>query len=951
MNPDRWKQIDNLLQSALERPPEERNHFLRSACAGDEALEAEVQSLLQAQLQAGRFLERPAIEVAAQALTVLGNGNIQESFSEPAEGAARSLPSHIGHYRIISLVGKGGMGEVYRAHDSKLGRDVALKVLPNKFANDPDRLSRFQREAQLLATLNHPNILTIYDVGTHEGSPYVVSEMLEGETLHSRLLKGMLPLRKATDYALQLAKGLAAAHSKGVLHRDLKPENLFLTNDGRVKILDFGLAKLRQNEIAGRAESSARATGLQTEPGVIMGTVGYMSPEQARGFLADHRSDIFSFGVIYYEMICGQRAFKGQSALDILSATANEDPPELSRLKPDIPAALERVVSHCLAKNPDDRFQSARDLVFAVEQLDAASPSSPGTPAKQIKRGMVAAPSWIAIAAVAILAALGGVFVGGRILDKGSNLHFQRLTFRQGTVWSARFAPEGRTVVYSAAWDRQPVELFSTRLDSPESRSLGLLTSDLLALSPSGDMALLFKSGSNLDWGWKWGTLAQASLAGGSPRELLKDVQLADWSPDGATLAIVRLAEGRSRVEFGVGKVIYQTSDRIGALRISPRGDLIGFAERPPGFAGGWSVGIADLKGKKKILSSGWAGEFIDLAWSGSGDEIWFNTRQGGDDSIHGVTLSGSHRILARTAIPLQLLDVSRNGRALVSRIHWRSGILGIPPGERAERDLSWLDASELDDISQEGRSLLITEFGEGGGAGRWSVYLRKTDDSPAVRLGDGQAFALSPDGSRALCLRRTSPPQLILWPTAAGEPISIKNDGIVDYYWGDWSADGKKIIFSAAEPGHRPRVYIQDIEGGKPRPITAEGVSLRVGQRAVSPDGAWVVAIDLNDRPSLYPISGGEPRAIPGLEPGDVPIRWSTDERSLLVFRKSDAVPKTYAVDLVSGHNDLLREIIPADPAGITDIWGVHIGPDDKSYYYSFMRTLSDLYVLDGLK
>jgi eukaryotic-like serine/threonine-protein kinase len=543
------------------------------------------------------------------------------------------------------------------------------------------------------------------------------------------------------------------------------------------------------------------------------------------------------------------------------------------------------------------------------------------------------------------------VFVGGRISNEGSQLHFQRLTFRQGTVWSARFAPEGKTVVYSAAWDRQPVELFSTRLDSPESRSLGLSPSDLLALSPSGEMALLFKSASNLDWGWKWGgTLAQASLAGGSPRELLKEVQLADWAPDGTTLAIVRLAEGRSRVEFGPGKVLYETSDRIGALRISPKGDMIGFAERPPGFGGSWSVGIVDLRGKKKILSSGWAGEFIDLAWSGSGDDIWFNTRQGGDDSIHSVTLSGSHRILTRPAIPLQLFDVSRNGRALVSRIHWRSGILGIPPGEKTERDLSWLDASELDDISQDGRSLLITEFGEGGGAGRWSVYLRKMDNSTAVRLGDGQAFALSPDGSRALCLRRTSPPQLILWPTAAGEPTSIKNDAIADYYWGDWSPDGKQIVFSAVQAGQRPRVYIQDIEGGKPRPITAEGVSLRVGQRAVSPDGAWVVGIDLNERPSRYPISGGEPLRIPGVESGDVPIRWSTDERSLLVFRRS-AVPRIYAVDLASGHNELLREIIPADPAGVINIWGVHVGPDDQSYYYSFMRTLSDLYVVDGLK
>ncbi len=860
-----------------------------------------------------------------------------------------TIGAKLGIYQITSLLGKGGMGEVYRARDTKLGRDVAVKVLPNEFANDPDRLSRFQREAQLLASLNHPNILAIYDVGANEGSPYVVSELLEGGTLGSSLLDGPLPVRKVIDYALQLARGLAAAHSKGVVHRDLKPENVFLTRDGWVKILDFGLAK--QMKSSGFGGSQVPTLAPATEIGAVLGTVGYMSPEQAHGLPTDHRADLFSLGAIFYEMLTGQRAFRGESALDVMNAIVKEEPQEIAELKPGVPDALERIISHCLAKSPDDRFQSARDLAFALETLGTSNSTAASVQAAALTASRrTLAPRWIGLAALLAAAAFAGVFVSGRISNETAQPNFQRLTFRQGTVWSARFAPEGRTVVYSAAWEKKPVELFSTSLDSPESRSLGFPTSDILALSPSNEMALLLKAGSGLDWGWKLGTLARASLAGGTPREVLKEVELADWGPDGASLAIVRLMGTRSRVEFGIGKVLYETPDRVGALRVSPKGNIIGFAERPAGLGGSWSVGTLDLNGKKTILSTGWAGEFIDLAWSAQGTEIWFNTRQGGDGSLHAVTLSGRERLLARMAIPLQLFDVFRDGRALVGRMNWRAGIVGLPPGETTERDFSWLDASELDDISQDGNSLLITEFGEGGGD-RWSVYLRKTDDSGAVRLGDGQAFALSPDGSRALSLRRASPPHLILWPTGAGEPITIKNENIADYYWGDWLPDGKHIIFSGAEAGHGPRCYIQDIEGGKPLALTPEGTTLRVGQRAVSPDGQWAVVMASNGKASLYPVSGGDARPIPGLEPGDVPIRWSVDERSLLVFRKSESMPGIYVVDLATGRNELWRAIVPADPAGIIDIWGVHIAPDDKSYYYSYMRSLSDLYVMDGLR
>jgi dipeptidyl aminopeptidase/acylaminoacyl peptidase len=274
-----------------------------------------------------------------------------------------------------------------------------------------------------------------------------------------------------------------------------------------------------------------------------------------------------------------------------------------------------------------------------------------------------------------------------------------------------------------------------------------------------------------------------------------------------------------------------------------------------------------------------------------------------------------------------------------------------VPPGETKEQDLSWLDASEIDDVSFDGRQLLMTEFGEGGGVGRGSVYVRGVDGSPAVRIGEGQGLALSPDGTRALSLRHTSPPELVLLPIGAGEPIVLKNANISDYTWAEWVPDGKRIVFNGAETGHASRCYVQGIDGSAPRAISPEGTTLMVGQRVVSPDGEWAAAIGADGRASLYPLGGGTLRPIPGIEPGDLPIRWTVDERGIYVFRKTGMKPGVYTIDLVSGRTDLWREIVPPDPAGIINIWGVHIGPDDRSYYYSYMRNLSDLYVVDGVK
>src|SRR5450432_806863 len=285
-----------------------------------------------------------------------------------------TLGTKLGPYEVVAPAGAGGMGEVYQARDTRLNRDVAVKILPAAFSRDPERMWRFQQEAQAIAALNHPNILAIHDFGEHDGSPYIVTEFLEGETLRQRLGAGALPVRKASEYAEQIARGIAAAHEKGIVHRDLKPENIFVTRDGRVKILDFGLAKLVRQE--GSLTADAATLASQTEPGVVMGTIGYMSPEQVKGLAADHRSDLFSFGAIFYEMLSGKRAFHGDSSVETMSVILKQDPPELAETNRTVPPALERIVRHCLEKNPDERFQSASDIAFNLSNLSDISGNS-----------------------------------------------------------------------------------------------------------------------------------------------------------------------------------------------------------------------------------------------------------------------------------------------------------------------------------------------------------------------------------------------------------------------------------------------------------------------------------------------------------------------------------------------------------------------------------------------
>src|SRR5688572_26821673 len=341
--------------------------------------------------------------------------------------------TRLGPYEVIGPLGAGGMGEVYRARDTRLKRSVAIKVLPSSFSADPDRLRRFELEAEATGRLNHPNILAIYDVGTHEGAPYVVSELLEGETLREALADGSLPVRRALDHARGIATGLAAAHEKGIVHRDLKPENVFVTRDGRVKILDFGLAKLTQPESREGEQSALTTTPGVTEPGVVMGTAGYMSPEQVRGGPIDHRSDIFSFGAILFEMLSGRRAFRGDSSIETMNAILKEEPPELSQTGRNLPPGIDRIVRHALEKNPAMRFQSARDLAFDLESMSETS--VPAVPAVAHRRTRI----WryvLPAATLVVLAAATVAYIAGRAARAPSFPTFQRITYRAGSLYT-----------------------------------------------------------------------------------------------------------------------------------------------------------------------------------------------------------------------------------------------------------------------------------------------------------------------------------------------------------------------------------------------------------------------------------------------------------------------------------------------------------------------------------
>jgi eukaryotic-like serine/threonine-protein kinase len=853
------------------------------------------------------------------------------------------------HYRIEAKLGAGGMGVVYRALDTHLDRSVAVKVLPSTAVANADRRARFSQEAKSASALSNRHIVTIFDIDTGQvdGQPvdFIAMEYVAGKTLDRLIGRKGIRLNEALRYAIQIADGLVAAHNAGIVHRDLKPANVIVNELGEVKILDFGLAKLTEVEepdVFAVTQSVHIDAMLRTEAGTIIGTVAYMSPEQADGHIVDARSDIFAFGAVLYEMVTGKRAFSGDSKLSTLASVLHSEPVPLSQIAQPIPRDVERIITRCLRKDPQRRWQNMADIKVALEdvldelesgKLGLADGAAAPVPSRRSVRDLL----WPAVILLALLA--GGY--AGWTLFKPVKPTFQRLTYRRGDISSAKFSPDGQTVVFGAQWANEPTNIFSMRPGSREYRPLDLPEGRILAISSTGEMAILLGPTAN----GVAGTLARVPLSGGAPREILESVNDADWSPDGSTLAVSRTVDGKNRIEFPIGTTRYENEGRPPELmRVSPKGDSIAFFEHD-NDVGDYSVTVLDMNGKKRALSRGWQ-ELGGLAWSPKGDEIWFSGAKAGEEpALRAVTLSGKERLVVETPAFMVVDDITRDKGVLFTVADSRLGISALAPGSKQERDLSWFDASSILDISSDGGTILFEELSYGT-ARNPAIYLRKTDGSPAVRLGDGNRPALSPDGKFVACILNNGPKtELSLLPTGPGEARVFSTSGM-HYERVEWLPDGEKLLFTGNEPNRPMRTYLQDIRGGAPTPVTPEGMPAR----HVSPDGKYVTAV-VGGKLNLVPISGAVARPTVGIEAGESVVNWSADGRSLFLRQNEGLTAvKINRLDLASGRQELWKELKPADPVGV-QIYNVVVTPDGNAYAYSFQRDISTLYLAEGLK
>ncbi len=761
----------------------------------------------------------------------------------------------LGPYEIIAPLGAGGMGEVYRARDSRLGREVAIKILPSSFSRDPNRLRRFEQEARAASALNHPNILAVYDVGMHDGAPYLVTELLEGATLRDRLSSGALPPRRATDCAVQIAKGLAAAHDKGIVHRDLKPENVFVCRDGRAKILDFGLAKLIARE-PGDATVSDLELDNQTEAGVVMGTAGYMSPEQVRGEKADQRSDIFSFGAVLYETLSGQRAFEGRSSADRASAILKEEPPASGR---NIAVGLDRIVRHCLEKDPEQRFQSARDLAFHLESSSSISESGAAATVALPKRRLTGALGGLVALLVLAAVAAGAWWLRGRTEPGAKAVKFQRLTDYVGLEESPSFSPDGKAVAFVCDW--------------AETRQIWIR---LLAGGPP--LQVTNGSGAHLEPRWSQdsaaiiyfapptggstqGALWEVSALGGTPRRLVSSMSGADVSHDGKRLTFFRL-NGR-QIELAV-------ADRDGSNARVVTQAVTTFSYRQPR----WSpddASIAYLHSQENwaddlyvVPSSGGAPRRLThevtlmsgLAWSPHGSHLIYSTARGSTllylPTLHLWQISksgGEPQQLTFGEAGDENPDVDRDGRIVVSRKRMQFDIWKFPVDGDAEenvrravritRQTGQVQAPALDPTDRE-----LTYLSDSGGHGNLWVLPLGGGEPRQITFEKDPGLVMgvpiwSPDGN----LITFATARLSIDVRGVGYWVVHPDGSGLDFLiplgaWATWSGDSKWLYYSESSPFQQTggfRLMKIPVDGGKPVLVRTDNAR----GPAVAPDGS----------------------------------------------------------------------------------------------------------------
>jgi serine/threonine protein kinase len=919
VTPDRWRQITAMFERVVARPADDRARWLAEACGDDAALRTEVEALLDADAGAEAWALQAAVGLThTQAL---------------ARGAT------LRGYRIEAFIDDGGMGEVYRATDPRLGREVAIKVLPAHVGADPEMLARFTREARAVAALSHPNILAIHEFGDQDGIAYAVTELLHGETLRHRLAAGPLPAREAVAIAIQIAQGLTAAHAAGIVHRDLKPENVFLTAGDSVKILDFGLARVVTDAPGG------------STPGLVMGTIGHMSPEQARGEPAGPGSDIFALGCVLYEMLAGTPPFDRASPADVTAAILRDEPAPLADRAPDVPTGLSAIVHHCLEKQPHDRFQSAADLVFALRHF--ATPS--GAPASAESRHGRSRRGLFVRAGLALLLIVGAALAGAVIWNfavaarSASREQWVQLTFDRGPISNARFVPNGQDVVFSAAWNGRAPQTFVKSGSSASSDPLptGPAGGELLSISPRGELALRLQSELMTPFSER-GTLARMPLFQSGERPLAHGVMSADWLEDGESLALAKdLGNGRVRLEVTSGGTPYETRGWISDVRAEPQGTRVAFVEHP-WFDRFWGeLVVYDFRtGVKTVLLSNRA--LLGLAWHPNRPEIWF----GRDGGVGAVTLDKVERRTLSMPESARLHDISADGRLLLSQEGRRGRMLLQRLDGSGERDLTRRFWSMVKGFTPDSRRVLFSESPVEGG--RTIAAIRPVDGSPVVELGRGDVSSVSWDGQWVAVVRSPTDDmlgQIVFLATETGESRTLVTPGVENATMPLFMPGDREIVFVGRAPGQANRLYRQAIGSSGPVPISPEGIGMSIGY--MSPDGT-LVAMSWGPKDiRLVPTRGGEPRRLPSFSKLDLPAGWSADGKWVYVRSGPMGRPEAelLRVHVESGAMQKVFTMRVADPAGVIWLGPTAVSPDERSVVFSYYRLLSSLCVVTGIQ
>jgi eukaryotic-like serine/threonine-protein kinase len=836
-------------------------------------------------------------------------------------------------YEVLSLLGAGGMGEVYRARDPVLKREVAIKVLPAFVSRDPDRLRRFEQEAQAAAALNHPSILAVYQFGVFDGAPYLVSELLLGETLRQQLQRGPLPLRKAIDYGIQIARGISAAHEKGIVHRDLKPENIFITQDGRIKILDFGLAKLTQPQADWHA--TAPTIIAATEPGVVMGTAGYMSPEQVRGKPVDHRADVFAFGAILYEMLAGTRAFQRSTSADTMAAILNEDPPSISQLAQATPQGLQRVVHRCLEKNPEQRFQSASDLAFALEALSESSGSS-SLPVVSAVRRWSRKTILSSIAVIAVLLALAGYFV----IASRNSLASLRVDYAQithdGNAGGLRGTDGTRLYMFRG------IGIGEVAISGGDVAPIQVALSDpvLMDVSPDGSKFLV----ASLTGATKFSRpIWSANILGGSLQYLAVGTE-ASWSPDGTFVAY-------STPE---GNIFAVRSDGTGAHKLASIGGLASFLSWSPD---GTTIRFSKDDELWEMSSSGsnlhrllpgWKGYACCGHWAPDGSLFFFNSE--GQiwvrDERRGLFWRTPPKPIQLTSGPIGWGNPipSKDGKKIFVTGSTLHGEL-VRFDSQTKQFQAYLGGLSADNVafSNDGKLVAFTTYPDG------VLWRANLDGSNRIQLSNAPMRPVlprwSPDGTQLAFFDSSSSgnEKAYIVSSQGGSPRRLLPEDNGAETDPNWSPDGGKVVFSTSEEGGANAKSVINILDLKSNHVSTVPGSVGMFSPRWSPDGRSIAAVRMNSTSlNIFDIP---------TQQWSTPYKgvvayqaWSKDGRSVY-FMNFQENPAVFRVGVADGAVVQIVDIKDLKYAGNTGMW-MGLDPTDAPLFLRNLGT-EDVYAL----